>query len=192
MSASDTVLDEPIVVVATQKGYYGNTVRHEGERFAINSPADFAATWMVEPAKAKDLRELVKLEADFRARHARPGRGDISDAQLLSEIAQSGGRLEALRQENLSLKAKVKTLEGTISELTGQLDQLLAGAKGAGEGRTVRVDAGRSRQAKEGAESEASGAGDEGQEEVLGGQPEDGNDTGEAPAVGALRVTRRR
>lgn len=193
MAGKKNIIDagEPMVVVATQTGFYANKVRYEGERFAIDNPQAFSAAWMVDP-NAADAEDTARIEADYASRHARPGSRDISDAALLAEIAQSGGRAEALRVENIQLKGK-------ISELQGQLDQLLAGAKGSRAGAGVRAGTGGEAgggPATEGAETDAggldAGAGEAEEGEDLFGSAPHGDAEGEAQAAGTVRITRRR
>lgn len=199
----DLNVEEAMIVVATQTGFYGNTVRYEGERFAISGRAAFASTWMVDPhAEDANAARIAKIEAEYASRNARPGRGGISDDQLLAEIAMSGGRAEALRLENVQMKGK-------LDELQKQLDQYLAGAAGAeGAIREGARGARRGRSAAEGAAAGAGGldaggldagetetSGDEsflGEESFLGDDAEGDDGAGETQGAGAVRITRRR
>lgn len=180
-------MQDAMIVVAVKRGYYGGKTRYEGERFAIASPTDFSKNWMVDTSGSGLNRDVQALEQTFKSANATRSSGrSISDEQLLAEIGQSAGVAASLRAENIQLKEK-------ISELTGQLDQLLAGAKGTSSGRDIRGGAGRNDKAEEGTATRTDGAyGSAEGEEALGGEPKDDDVSGAAPGVGAVRVTRRR
>jgi len=180
-------MQDAMIVVAVKRGYYGGKTRYEGERFAIASPTEFSKNWMVDASGPGLNRDVQALEQTYKTANAmRASSRTITDEQLLAEISQSAGVAASLRAENIQLKEK-------ISELTGQLDQLLAGAKAGSAGRSVREGAGRFDKAEEGAAADARGAAapEEG-EEAFGGEPKDDDVTGAAPGVGTIRVTRRR
>lgn len=96
---------KPMIVVAKEVGYYGNKIRAVGERFAISKPDHFSKRWMLDPKK-DDTRSV-------EAQYSVPERKrDITDEQMLAELADSAGAVAALRKENAMLKEQIRTLKG--------------------------------------------------------------------------------
>lgn len=125
---------KPKLVVATGPGHYGNTMRYVGERFAISDEAHFSKRWMIYADDPTRADELAALERDFR-QYSRTSRTaqDVTDQQLLSEIAEAGGVSAMLTEENRQLKASVAKLTRRISELEDQLEALSKEAGYAGD-----------------------------------------------------------
>lgn len=96
---------KPMIVVAKEVGYYGNKIRAVGERFAISNPAHFSKKWMLDPKK-DDTRSV---EAQYSAPERKR---DITDEQMLAELADSAGAVAALRKENAMLKEQIRTMQG--------------------------------------------------------------------------------
>jgi hypothetical protein len=173
------------VVIATQPGLYGDKPRYPGERFVIANVAAFSKRWMLDPKDPDNADRVRSLEAEYVAQHG-PKKRDISDEQLLAEVAQSGGQLTALRAENLKLKERIRDLEArqTVSETglgkaagepaAAAADPVVDAEDAAGKAPAAGADAGAGQGAADGA---AAGA--------------DGNVPG-APSAPATRTTRRR
>lgn len=159
----------PMIVVAKSAGYYGDKPRQAGERFAIKTARHFSKNWMADPSK----EETGHLEAQYTS----PGRTrDVSDEQLLSEVADAVGAVAALREENARLKQRIRKLEQEIAHA----EERAAAAESAG------IDEGASEGESEPPADEGPGAA--GAASAAGEEDGEGADEGRAPR----RVTRRR
>lgn len=170
-------MSDAMIVVAKSRGYYGEKSRAPGERFAIASAEQFSPRWMVTPDKM--TAEDKATEAAYVSTNTRARERNITDAQLLAEVAQSSGLTAVLRTENMQLKTRIKELEEKNSALQGQLDELLAGRAPS----EVREGAPRTpRQPREGLEADTAGPVDG----DAGGEPE-----GDAEGAAQEQPTRR-
>lgn len=161
--------DGPMVVIATGEGHYGDKTRYVGERFAITDPKHFSTRWMVDPNDPKSAAEVKSLERKYGERFPAKTR-DITDEQLLAEIALTQGAATALRAENIKLKEKVRELEAKIA----RLDTRVASP----EPERAEVSSSESERADEGAEDKAG--------------PEDGRDADDGAGDVEARPAQRR
>lgn len=84
--------NDPIVVVATATGYYGNVLRVAGDRFGINAEEDFSDVWMTKlDAEPVADAKPAKMSAAERIALAESltGRTDVKTAKEADEIIAS-------------------------------------------------------------------------------------------------------
>ncbi len=112
-------MSEPMIVVATHRGYYGEKIRYEGERFALKDHAHFSPRWMVDPAGDKYTETHKAAEQAFAASTATQRKQGVTDEQLIAEVTQSSGVVAGLRAENLKLKEENRALRAKVDSLTG-------------------------------------------------------------------------
>lgn len=103
-------------VIATRTGLYGGRVRQEGERFEIARPEDKGA-WMADVKEAAGVPRVYE-------RHSSPARAEVGPNEALA-YAEAGQlttalnlQLDALRQENAHLHARLAEAEAKADALT--------------------------------------------------------------------------
>jgi hypothetical protein len=185
MSDMEKPAGEPVVVVAMKRGFYNGKTRYEGERFAITDEAAFSKKWMAKPDDPAVQEEVRVLETSYKQTRAREATRDITDEQLLAEIAQSSGVVAALRLENAQLKEDNRALREQLDAAIGGQTREVRGEEGSARRRG-------SSQAAALAASEPAEAG-EGEGEADNGEPGGAGEAagyGEGDAPGPIRRRR--
>lgn len=103
-------------VIALRTGLYGGRVRQEGERFEIARPED-RGSWMADAAEAGDISRVYE-------RQSSPARAEVGPNEALA-YAEAGQlttalniQLDALRNENAHLLARLAQTEGRLEQFT--------------------------------------------------------------------------
>lgn len=120
----------PVEVIASQLGEYGKTERYVGERFHVARAEHVSKRWMIRADDESRKDEIKRLELEFKQGPGRLRQQDVSQAQMLAEVAQSGGALAALRAENAQLKAEIAELKGAVKDAKGKAAAVGGGSAG--------------------------------------------------------------